>query len=276
MIPLILLALGLGAALTAYELSPRTRSRVDAYVHAIQSANTSHQTADAHLENANAAARTAVRHVQQANMASQQAWSAPAPTQWATMPAPVPVQQPPSQPAPYVPPPTQDIANAQANAAQAAVDAARAAIDTVVDHAAQALAANQEAAQNTADAAQSAETEADRQSALQSAVQVLEREKKIAAALAGLGVGQCGVRPYEGVTEAAKNKLLAKLDAEGMTVTGDNPWNIDTKTYGVKLRAVWDPKAQRLKLIVTTGKNFIVTCDAIWERIDPKIRGAIG
>ena len=203
------------------------------------------------------------------------------------MPAPVQPPAPPPEPAfeplpspPYVPPlpPAQDAAaaDAQANAAQAAIETAQAAIDTVVDHAAQALAANQEAAQNTADAAQSAQTEADRQASLQSATQVLEREQKIAAALAGLGVGQCGVRSYARVTERAKNTLLAKLDAEGMTVTGVNPWNIDTKTYGVKLRAVWDPNAQVLKLIVTTGKNFIVTCDAIWERIDPKIKGSIG
>jgi hypothetical protein len=156
------------------------------------------------------------------------------------------------------------------------MEAARAAADAAVVQAAAAVEENQNAAKNTADAAKNAETEDQRQEAAQSAARVLEREKKIATALATLGVGQCGVKPYRGVTERVKNTLLSKLNAEGMTVTGNNPWNIDTKMHGVKLRAVWDPKAQLLKLIVTTGKGFFVTCEAIWERIDPKIKSVIG
>ena len=336
MIPLILLALGLGAALTVYELSPRTRSRVDAYVRAIRSANVAHQKADAHLGTANAVAVTAVRHAQQANAARQAAtwqtpWSpgpAPAPAPWMPpwVPMPTPMQpapmqpapmqqQPPMQPtveqpmpmqptveqpmpmqptveqpmpmqpmpepspAPLPPPPyaqppvpVQDIADAQANAADVATDVA-------VDHAAQAIEANQEAAQSTADAAQNAQTEAERQLAAQSAAKVLEREKKIAAALASLGIGQCGVRSYPRVTERTKNALLAKLRSEGMAVSGDNPWNINTNQYGVKLRAVWDPNAQLVKLIVTAGKGGYfgaVTCAEIWKKIDPIMKEVIG
>ena len=78
MIPLILLALGLGAALTAYELSPQTRSRVDNFVRAIRAADSAHQAADAHLGNANAAASAAVRHAQQAVAPRQAApWAQP-------------------------------------------------------------------------------------------------------------------------------------------------------------------------------------------------------
>ena len=168
--------------------------------------------------------------------------------------------------------PVQDIAAAQANAAQAAADAA-------VEHAAAAIEANQDAAKNTAEAAKIAQDEAQRQAAAQSAAKVLERERKIATALASLGVGQCGVKPYPRVTERAKNALLAKLKAEGMVVTGDNPWNIDTHQYDVKLRAVWDPKEQVLKLIVTAGKGGyfgMVTCKEIWKKIDPILKGVIG
>ena len=309
MIPLILLALGLGAALTAYELSPRTQSRVDAYVRAIRSASAAHQAADGHLGNANAAASTAIRHTQQA-VASRQAAPAPtsAPVPWSpqwvpqwipTQPSPAPVQPsptsaapepssaplPPYDPAPYDPAlyepapsvPVQ-VADAQANAAQAAADAA-------VDHAAAAIEANQAAAQNTAEAAKNAQDEAQRQAAAQSAAKVLEREKKIAAALTSLGVGQCGVRSYPRVgggalvTERTKNALLAKLRTEGMGVTGDNPWNIDTREYDVKLRAVWDPKAGVVKLIVTSGKGGyfgLVTCEEIWKKIDPIMKEVIG
>ena len=313
MIPLILLALGLGAALTVYELSPRTRSRVDVYVRAIRSANAAHQAADTHLRNANVVTATAARHARQAN-ATRQATPRPAPTpppvqpapmtppvqweplpQWASMQPtspPTPVQPAPMPPAPTpiaptvpmpepapapLPPPPQDVANAQANAAQAAADAA-------VEHAASAIEANQDAAKNTAEAAKSAQTAAEKQAAADSAAKVLERERKIAAELKSLGVGQCGVRSYPRITERSKNALLAKLRAEGMGVTGDNPWNIDTRQYGVRLRAVWDPNASVVKLIVTTGKGTAVdpfglvkvTYQDIWDKINPIMKAVIG
>lgn len=277
MIPLLLIALGLGAALTVYEFSPRTRARVDAYARAIRSAHAAHQAADTHLRNANATAVTAARHAQQAVTVQMPRRSTPilAPSepitppvtleplsQWA-QPAPTPTSPstpiaPPSEPSPIV--------------AEALMEAARAAADAAVVQASAAIEENQSAAQSTADAAQSADTEAQRQEAEQSAAMVVEREKKIADALARLGVGQCGVKSYSRVTERLTNALLSKLNEEGMVVTGTNPWNIDTKMYGVKLRAVWDPSAQVLKLIVTTGKGFFVTCDAIWERVNPKIK----
>ena len=307
MIPLILLALGLGAALTAYELSPRTRSRVDAYARAIRSANVAHRAADAHLGNANAVAVTAARHAQQANAARQAAsWPAPTPppVQWAPQwvpqwaPTPTPVQPLPPPPAPmpeptptapmpapmpeplppppYAPAPAQDVADAQANAAQVAADEA-------VEHAAAAIEANQEAAKNTAEAAKIAQTAAEKQAAADSAAKVLERESKIAAALKSLGFGQCGVRKYEHITERAKNALLVKLRAEGMGVTGDNPWNIDTHEYGVRLRAVWDFRVSEVKLIVTAGKGTEVIpwvkkveCQDIWNKIDPIMKEVVG
>jgi len=149
------------------------------------------------------------------------------------------------------------------------------AADAGVDHAIAASAANQQAAQSTAEAARSAKTAAERQAAVDSAARVIERGKKIEEALARLGVGQCGVRSYPHVTVQVRDALLAKLHAEGMTVTGDNPWDIDTQLAGVKLRAVWDSKAQALKLIVTSSA-FYASCGMIWERIDPILKGIVG
>lgn len=211
MMTLIVLALGFGVALTAYEL---TRTRDD-YARAIRSAHAAHQAADAHLSNAHAAVVTA--------------------------------------------------------------------IDTAVDHVAVADAANKEAARKTAEAAKNAQDEAQRQEVAQSAAKVLAREKEIAAKLDSFGIGQCGVRTYKRVTEQVKDKLLAKLSAEGMSVTGNNPWSIDTRKYGVRLRAVWDFRVSELKLIVTTGKGTEVipyvkdvTCQDIWDKIEPKLREVIG
>jgi hypothetical protein len=64
-----------------------------------------------------------------------------------------------------------------------------------------------------------------------------------------------------------------------MVITGDNPWDIDTRQYNVKLRASWDQRAQVLKLIVTAGQGGyfgLVACNAIWEKIDTLMKGIIG
>jgi hypothetical protein len=183
-----------------------------------------------------------------------------------------PVVVQPSEPAPVAPTPAPNIADAQANAADIAADAA-------IDQAADAITANQNAAKNTADAAKNAQTEAQRREAAQSAAKVLEREKQIAEALKSLGFGQCGVRTYYDITERAKNAVLVKLRAEGMVATGDNPWNIDTRQYGVKLRAVWDPGKREVKVIVVTGKGGyagLVTCEEIWKKISPIMKGVVG
>jgi hypothetical protein len=230
MLPLILLALGLGVALTTYEFSPQARARINDYMRAIREAHASHQAADAHLSNAHTATKVAAQHAQ------------------TSIDAPV--------------------TDALLRAAQVAADAA-------VDHVLTATTANQQAAQSTVDAARSAQTAAQRGAAADSAAKVLERGKKIEEALASLGVGQCGVRSYPYVTPQVRDAILAKLHAEGMTVTGNNPWDVDTQLFGVKLRAVWDPRAQVLKLIVTASAAF-APCGVIWERIESKLRDLIG
>lgn len=260
MLPLILLALGLGAALSVYEFSPRARAHIDDYARAIRAAHEAHRAADMHLSNAHMAAGVAAQHAQAMIDAQRTAqYAAPQPAQF-PQPAPVPSPPPPA--------PTQTVADAHAVTAQVAAD-------TGVDHAIAATVANQQAAQSTADAARSARTTAERLAAADSASRVLEREKRIEGALASLGVGQCGVRSYPRVTPQVRDAILAKLHADGMIVTGDNPWDVDTQMAGVKLRAVWDPRTQVLRLIVTASALF-ATCEVIWERVDPSLRSIIG
>lgn len=150
---------------------------------------------------------------------------------------------------------------------------------TVVQHVHAATVANRGAAQETATAAKTARTEQQRVDAVQSADRVVERENEIAGTLAAIGVGQCDVRTYSRVTSLVRDGLLAKLHGAGMTVTGDNPWDIDTHDHDVKLRAIWDPVAQVLKLLVTSGKGGyfgLVTCATIWAKIDPIVKEIIG
>jgi hypothetical protein len=149
----------------------------------------------------------------------------------------------------------------------------------VAHHAHEASKANREAAHHTTTAAQTAKTEPQRAAVADSAAKVVDREAK----LADIGVGQCDVRSYPHVTAQIRDALLAKLHSEGMTVTGNNPWDIDTHNHDVKLRALWDSREQVLKLIVTAGKGskaalglVTVTCDLIWAEIDPILKGIIG
>ena len=157
------------------------------------------------------------------------------------------------------------------------LQAAHQAVDPLIAvlHAHEAQTANQVADQKTGGAAQAAKTDAQHDAVAQSAATAADRDNKIKAALAALGVGQCDVHSYANVTSQGKDALIAKLHAEGMTVTGDNPWDINTAKHGVKLRAVWDPGAQVLKLIVTSS-DPLVPCFLIWNEIDPKVKEIVG
>jgi len=151
-----------------------------------------------------------------------------------------------------------------------------------IQHAHAAHVANQVAAQKTADMAKTAQTEQQRQTAAQSAAAVEDRQTKIATTLQQLGIGQCGVRVYPKVSARIKDALLARLKSEGMSVSGSNPWEINTHQpdlpfiSDVMLRALWDATTETLHLIVTSGKGAVVTCDEIWKRIDPILKGTIG
>jgi hypothetical protein len=249
MFPLLLILLGAG--LTAYSVSPSVKTRVDEFVRSIKGAEAAHQDADASLSRANEASAAALQAAQGATALVQQLWQ--------TVTSPFTGQ--PSAPA--VPPassPDPQVQNAT---------------DIAVDYAAAAKQANRAAAKETANAAVNAETPEQRRAVAESANKVNQREQQITAALQSLGIGECDVRTYQRVTAQAKDALLARLHSEGMTVTGDNPWNIDTNEYDVKLRAVWDYRSNELKLIVTS-KMLLVPCSEIWNRIDPKMKEIVG
>jgi hypothetical protein len=247
-IPLIFLALLLGAGLAAYEFSPRAHAWVDEHVRALHEAIAAHRAADAHLGTAHATI--------DAHQAMQQAGAR---DPWAqTAPSPAPASAPAPTPAP--PPPASDMLALLTSALGSLYEAAR---------------ANAAAAAATITAAKEAKTPEQRAGAAESAAAVDARARRIADALAHLGVGQCDVHTYEGVTPVKVRALIAKLHTAGMAVTGDDPWDIDTHEHGVKLRAVWDLASFKLNLIVTT-KDAGVPCFLIWSRIDAAVREALG
>ena len=83
-------------------------------------------------------------------------------------------------------------------------------------------------------------------------------------------MSKCGTHYYGNITEEKIEKILNALKENGATVTGDNPWDVDTHKYGVKLRGTWDRNSSTLSVIVT-HKNFYVPCSKIWDTIDSLI-----
>jgi len=82
--------------------------------------------------------------------------------------------------------------------------------------------------------------------------------------------GKCGMHKFENIDRTKIDDILDALKHKGMSVRGDNPWDIDTHNHGVKLRGTWDPGTEILAVIVT-DKSFIALCSKIWDAIDPLI-----
>jgi len=158
----------------------------------------------------------------------------------------------------------------------------RAMWEEAIKNAQVATVANQVAALKTVDAVKTAKTDEEKQAAAKSADAVTDRQAKIDALKQQLGVGQCGIRSYPKVSARVRDALIARLKSEGMDVSGNNPWEINSHLPGipfipdVRLRALWDSATETLHLIVTSGQGGIVTCDEIWKKIEPKLKGIIG
>lgn len=84
--------------------------------------------------------------------------------------------------------------------------------------------------------------------------------------------GKCGVHSYANITQDKINKMLAELKQQGFSVTGSNPWTINTNKYSVVLQGTWVELTSTLSVIVT-DKSFLVPCSKIWDTIDPLING---
>ena len=82
--------------------------------------------------------------------------------------------------------------------------------------------------------------------------------------------GKCGAHHYGNIDQAKVEAIISKLKATGSTVTGNNPWNVDTHNHGVKLQGTWDKASSTLTVIVT-DKDWYVPCSKIWDTIDPLI-----
>jgi hypothetical protein len=84
-------------------------------------------------------------------------------------------------------------------------------------------------------------------------------------------LGADDTKTYGPFTQAQADAMLAKVKSQGMTVTGNNPWHIDTNTHGVKFDATFDGAGITIKI---TGKNFYVSDAKVWDKLDPMMQAA--
>ncbi|MEM9598882.1 MAG: hypothetical protein AAGD06_31735 [Acidobacteriota bacterium] len=80
----------------------------------------------------------------------------------------------------------------------------------------------------------------------------------------------CGERQYGKITLVKMEKILSELRRHGATVSGDNPWDVDTGKHRIKLRGSWN-QADMTLTITVTAKNWYVPCSRIWRTIDDLI-----
>lgn len=69
--------------------------------------------------------------------------------------------------------------------------------------------------------------------------------------------------PYMPATVA---QLLSQLPGTGMTISGGNPYSIDTHSHGVTLSASYGGSGY--VTVSITGKNFYVSRSQVWAKLD--------
>jgi hypothetical protein len=84
-------------------------------------------------------------------------------------------------------------------------------------------------------------------------------------------IGAEDSKTYGPFTEGQAQAMLAKVRGQGMTVTGNNPWHVDTNTHGVKFDASYDGTSITIKI---TGANFYVSNAKVWDKLDPMMQAA--
>jgi len=81
----------------------------------------------------------------------------------------------------------------------------------------------------------------------------------------------CGTRIFENITKSRIEAILRGLIDHGSVVTGINPWDVDTRNHGVRLRGDWIEESSKLTITITDA-DWYVPGKQIWENIESLIR----
>jgi len=81
-------------------------------------------------------------------------------------------------------------------------------------------------------------------------------------------VRNCATRIFENIDRSRVDAILSGLIDHGSIVTGSNPWDVDTRDHGVRLRGEWN-EAESLFSVTVTDADWYVPQAAIWKNIVP-------
>ncbi len=76
-----------------------------------------------------------------------------------------------------------------------------------------------------------------------------------------------GTHNYRNISRENVDAILDALAAHGSQITGTNPWAVDTRKHGVKLKGEWNEETLTLAITVTDA-GWYVSDKAVWENID--------
>ncbi len=76
-----------------------------------------------------------------------------------------------------------------------------------------------------------------------------------------------GTHSYGNIKREKMDAIINALEAHGSTVTGRNPWSIDTRKHGVRLQGEWSEETATLDITVTHA-DWYVPSKTLWEKID--------
>ncbi len=91
----------------------------------------------------------------------------------------------------------------------------------------------------------------------------------LTAALTGthvVGGDSAATKYYGPYAPETAQRILAKITGAGMTIGGNNPWQIDAHQHGIRFHAHYDPS--KYVALTVTDKNFYVSYGAIWAKVD--------
>lgn len=79
------------------------------------------------------------------------------------------------------------------------------------------------------------------------------------------------VHHYKNITRQKIDAMLKALKDSGAVISGDNPWEIDTRQSGVKLRGRFNEAESKLEVTVL-GRDWYVPRSMVWQQIDVLMR----
>jgi hypothetical protein len=75
------------------------------------------------------------------------------------------------------------------------------------------------------------------------------------------------VHRYGHITRQKVDVILRALQDDGGTISGENPWEVDTHQSGVKLRGRFNEAASVLEVTIV-DRDWYVPYSMVWRKID--------